>query len=307
MRTPDEERQSPGARTPASLPLMSQIRDDSFFSLENDNNEESFLLLQPLTLSVLTYSNYSPDETSRNMRELHRDDEISLSMNNSTSTDNSGIERPIYWIVIIALTGFFCLIILFTTRCCRNPSYEHRYLDDIERERRRRRLEAERAEQDEADVNRRLVEQAKRARKRNRFLERELPYRTYEESQTKDTTEELAEDEQDKDVCSVCLERYQTGDVLSDSTVLSKRCFHEFHRECIASWLLSHKECPVCRNIFLRQDAGEKEESGDVEQDDEEPQPSELSTADAADAEASRDLVEEIPNSTENTEQDETV
>jgi hypothetical protein len=42
--------------------------------------------------------------------------------------------------------------------------------------------------------------------------------------------------------CSICLAPYEPGDVVR--TVL---CMHQFHRDCIDSWLRNKNECPVCK------------------------------------------------------------
>ena len=45
------------------------------------------------------------------------------------------------------------------------------------------------------------------------------------------------------EVCSICLEPYSAG-------VLAKQlptCSHQFHKNCIALWLLRSKICPFCK------------------------------------------------------------
>ena len=42
--------------------------------------------------------------------------------------------------------------------------------------------------------------------------------------------------------CSICLAPYEAGDVVR--TVL---CMHQFHKDCIDSWLRNKNECPVCK------------------------------------------------------------
>lgn len=46
--------------------------------------------------------------------------------------------------------------------------------------------------------------------------------------------------------CSICLENYVTGEIIS---VLS--CEHEFHKRCIEEWLNSHVDCPLCRQVIV--------------------------------------------------------
>ena len=43
--------------------------------------------------------------------------------------------------------------------------------------------------------------------------------------------------------CSICLERFVIGD-----TVKILPCYHNFHSTCVEEWLLSHHNCPMCRN-----------------------------------------------------------
>ncbi|CAH9104189.1 unnamed protein product [Cuscuta europaea] len=50
---------------------------------------------------------------------------------------------------------------------------------------------------------------------------------------------------EDAEVCSVCLDQYKEGDVI---TLLKPSCLHRFHKECIVSWLGKNRTCPVCRS-----------------------------------------------------------
>ncbi|CAI9110980.1 OLC1v1011105C1 [Oldenlandia corymbosa var. corymbosa] len=70
-------------------------------------------------------------------------------------------------------------------------------------------------------------------------------------SRLEDDEEELMEE---KELCCVCLSRLNKG----DEEKRSLPCGHEFHGECIESWLSNtrRKTCPVCR--FLVED-GEEE------------------------------------------------
>ena len=43
--------------------------------------------------------------------------------------------------------------------------------------------------------------------------------------------------------CSICLEAFQEGDIIRKLP----RCQHNFHVECIDSWLVRKAECPVCK------------------------------------------------------------
>lgn len=63
-------------------------------------------------------------------------------------------------------------------------------------------------------------------------------------------------------VCSICLSSYIKGDEVAWSTNLS--CPHEYHRECIQNWLMSHEDCPMCRNIFLLKPASSATTTSDL-------------------------------------------
>ncbi|KAL4430260.1 hypothetical protein ABPG74_014819 [Tetrahymena malaccensis] len=48
--------------------------------------------------------------------------------------------------------------------------------------------------------------------------------------------------------CSICLDKLQTGQIVSIIT----ECQHYYHQECIDNWFQSNKTCPLCRNqIFI--------------------------------------------------------
>jgi hypothetical protein len=56
-------------------------------------------------------------------------------------------------------------------------------------------------------------------------------------------------------VCSICLSGFHKGDEVAWST--NPSCNHEYHRDCIHDWLMSHEDCPLCRNVFLPKDVSE--------------------------------------------------
>ena len=49
--------------------------------------------------------------------------------------------------------------------------------------------------------------------------------------------------------CAICLADYEDGDEICWSH--NDKCPHMFHRSCIQEWLLTHEECPCCRQDFL--------------------------------------------------------
>lgn len=61
-------------------------------------------------------------------------------------------------------------------------------------------------------------------------------------------TESKSEDSQ-LEPCSICLTEYKDGDEICWSH--NDKCNHFFHKACIQTWLLTHEECPCCRQDFL--------------------------------------------------------
>jgi Ring finger domain len=53
--------------------------------------------------------------------------------------------------------------------------------------------------------------------------------------------------------CAICLERLGVNEEIGLSQ--NDECPHVYHKACISEWLLSHKECPICRRRFLDLDA----------------------------------------------------
>jgi hypothetical protein len=43
--------------------------------------------------------------------------------------------------------------------------------------------------------------------------------------------------------CSICLERFQEGDLIISGGL----CSHAYHRECVMSWVQARDDCPMCR------------------------------------------------------------
>ena len=52
--------------------------------------------------------------------------------------------------------------------------------------------------------------------------------------------------------CSICLEEFQAGDLVSYST--NPSCNHVHHHECLKEWLLRQAGCPLCRKAVLAVD-----------------------------------------------------
>ena len=56
------------------------------------------------------------------------------------------------------------------------------------------------------------------------------------------------EDDEDSEMCAVCICPYEEGDI----RVFSKHCSHVFHKECIFEWLIKGRnECPCCRKDMV--------------------------------------------------------
>jgi hypothetical protein len=52
-----------------------------------------------------------------------------------------------------------------------------------------------------------------------------------------------------EDVCSICLDRYRSGDAIC--VAKASGCDHVFHHDCVSGWLKSHDHCPLCRTDLM--------------------------------------------------------
>ncbi|KAK3119576.1 hypothetical protein QOZ80_9AG0672420 [Eleusine coracana subsp. coracana] len=58
------------------------------------------------------------------------------------------------------------------------------------------------------------------------------------------STQEEASTSPTEDSCAICLGQFEGGDLCS----VMPLCRHEFHRDCIANWLMAYNNtCPLCR------------------------------------------------------------
>jgi len=57
----------------------------------------------------------------------------------------------------------------------------------------------------------------------------------------------------DEDVCPICLDNFEIGDIVIFSRHNHSSCSHVFHEDCLSQWLLEQREneCPICRACFI--------------------------------------------------------
>lgn len=65
--------------------------------------------------------------------------------------------------------------------------------------------------------------------------------------------DEEAPPDDDLLLCSICLTTFKVGDEICSSS--NEGCTHVFHYECIILWLMSHDECPMCRQKYMKVDS----------------------------------------------------
>jgi hypothetical protein len=77
----------------------------------------------------------------------------------------------------------------------------------------------------------------------------QLPTRRFEKrpnsrssSRASVSKDPVAEVEQENQNCAICLSDFEAGEEL-----MTLPCLHQFHKECVTSWLKLNKVCPVCR------------------------------------------------------------
>jgi Ring finger domain len=61
--------------------------------------------------------------------------------------------------------------------------------------------------------------------------------------------------------CAICLDRFKSGEDICSSR--NKDCPHEFHLDCIFSWLLQSQDCPCCRRDYITIEADVSETTSD--------------------------------------------
>jgi hypothetical protein len=55
--------------------------------------------------------------------------------------------------------------------------------------------------------------------------------------------------------CCICLEPYETGQVVCSAKTTD--CDHMFHEACALQWLQGHSQCPLCRVTLIPESGGE--------------------------------------------------
>jgi hypothetical protein len=49
--------------------------------------------------------------------------------------------------------------------------------------------------------------------------------------------------------CAICLSHFKPHQLVCESNNLS--CDHIFHQDCMMDWLMKHRRCPLCRELYL--------------------------------------------------------
>lgn len=200
------------------------------------------------------------------------------------SPEEESFDPTIMVTVFCAVVCLWCCAVCLTTKGCRDCSYN----DDaaytggvwanLSREDRDRLLALELQQQEDASRTPEDLEQARQrwerqAVARSTYLETMLPVGTAElvavvdstiilktagteETQNTNSAGATADDDDDDEKwrCAICLGQttnHRTKRVVSSTSGL---CHHQFHRRCVAGWLLQKTECPVCRQCFLKED-----------------------------------------------------
>jgi hypothetical protein len=192
---------------------------------------------------------------------------------------------------IFGILGLWLLGVVVSTKGCRRFGYDHKYrystnnensepteefdpvwvqasfmtqAERLHRQQQRQQAAADDSNDDAVFLQERspeelaamIEEMQEKVTARTAFLERTLLRVDYDAGMHKG------------DKCTICLTAYAPKDCLTGSnrninSNSSKDgcsnddycCLHNFHRDCIKDWLVGKSICPVCRNVFLEQDA----------------------------------------------------
>lgn len=60
------------------------------------------------------------------------------------------------------------------------------------------------------------------------------------------------DDDEEEIGCAICRMPFEEQQRVCRSN--NSQCQHSFHEECMADWLVKHRECPCCRGPYLKRD-----------------------------------------------------
>ena len=181
----------------------------------------------------------------------------------NSDTDSVSAESPfngpVLFGVVAGVCGLWLLAVIITTKGCRKCGYnDETYVGGVWGQNESQAQQASDLQlaqqlQEEEDLEVTRVERERKAKARTAFVDKHLPAGTSYKDSLGDSINQQ---------CAICLANYEKGDNLVSGT--TNLCTHEFHRTCIAGWLLQRSGCPVCRQVFLKQDVKEErnEEEG---------------------------------------------
>jgi hypothetical protein len=74
----------------------------------------------------------------------------------------------------------------------------------------------------------------------------------------------------DEDVCPICLDNFEVGDIVMFSRHNHSSCSHVFHEDCLLQWLLEQREndCPTCRACFISDHATDSSSASTTDTDE---------------------------------------
>jgi len=195
--------------------------------------------------------------------------------NTTTNTDNNNnsdqqfsvtyVEHHIR-VLIFSLAFALCICLFF--KLCRflgsedeeeQVERDHRLAQQLQQQevraqRRRRMTEEERAEWDEkAKLRSEFVDQALQPRVED-STGSSVPLKEEGGGCTGNVDKDKDEEEANFWRCAICLSEHDTEQKQQRIQATADTCPHEFHRACIADWLLHRIDCPICRQPFLKED-----------------------------------------------------
>ena len=190
------------------------------------------------------------------------DDGISVWGNETAYQNGEEFDPTVMILVCTAVVCLWFLAVLVATKGCTDCSYQDRHIytggvwGPSQQERDQRLAEQLDRQQQELQVARQKWRQ--QALARSQYLETILPKGIVETTNNgnADTDGDISEEPAEW-MCAICLSNKvnDTKTIVQSTTNL---CHHEFHRSCLASWLIMKTECPVCRQCYLKEDQDEE-------------------------------------------------